>query len=60
MKRNETKRNYNKYPLSAKLIALIFAIGLVFMCSSAYCQEDCEKVKPASCSDSLKISFFLT
>jgi hypothetical protein len=39
------KRNNNKYHLSAKLIALIFAIGLVFMCSSAYCQEDDPCVK---------------
>jgi opacity protein-like surface antigen len=41
------KQNNKKYPLSTKLLSLIFAIGLVFMCSSAYCQEDCEKVKPA-------------
>jgi hypothetical protein len=39
------KRNNKKYHLSAKLIALIFAIGLVFMCSSAYCQEDDPCVK---------------
>ena len=37
----------NKYPLSTKLKSLIFAIGLIFISSSAYCQEDCEKVKPA-------------
>lgn len=37
----------NKYHLSTNLIALILVIGLVFMCSSAYCQEDCEKDKPA-------------
>ena len=41
------KRNYNKYRLSTKLISLIFAIGLIFICSSAYCQDDCEKDKPA-------------
>ena len=34
------KQNYNKYHLATKLIFLIFVIGLVFMCSSAYCQED--------------------
>jgi hypothetical protein len=39
------KRNYNKYHLSTKLISLIFAIGLVFMSSSAYCQEDDPCVK---------------
>ncbi len=37
----------NKYHLSAKLISLIFALGLIFICSSAYCQENCEKDKPA-------------
>jgi hypothetical protein len=39
------KQNYCKYHLSAKLISLIFAIGLIFMCSSAYCQEDDPCVK---------------
>jgi opacity protein-like surface antigen len=41
-------RNYNKYHLSTKLIALIFAMGLIFICSSAYCQEDdpCVKKEP--------------
>ena len=34
------KQNYNKYHLATKLISLIFVIGLVFMCSSANCQED--------------------
>jgi len=41
------KKNYQKYHSSTKLIALIFAISLIFMCSSAYCQDDCEKPKPA-------------
>jgi len=41
------KQNINKYCLSTKLISLIFAIGFIFICSSAYCQEDCEKDKPA-------------
>ena len=28
-------------------IVTVFAIGLIFICSSAYCQDDCEKDKPA-------------
>ena len=41
------KQKINKYHLSTKLISLIFAIGFIFICSSAYCQDDCEKDKPA-------------
>jgi hypothetical protein len=40
------KRNYKNYHLSTKLISLIFTFGLIFMCSSAYCEEDCQKDKP--------------
>jgi opacity protein-like surface antigen len=34
------KQYISKYRLSIRLISLIFAIGLVFIGSSAYCQED--------------------
>jgi hypothetical protein len=42
------KQKINNYRLSTKLISLIFAIGLFFICSSAYCQEEdpCVKKEP--------------
>jgi hypothetical protein len=39
------KQNYKKFHLPTKLISIILAIGLIFICSSAYCQEDDPCVK---------------
>ena len=39
------KRTYNKYLLSIIFLSLIFAIGLIFICTSAYCQENDPCVK---------------